>query len=68
MVKVKEILDEIPIALTDDVAAMADYVRGTEGHAAIQRGLADLQAGRIISGKGTLAAELKRRAVQRRRA
>ncbi len=68
MVKANETLDEMPVALTDEVAAMADYVRSAEGHTAIQHGLADLQAGRIISGKGALAAELKRRAVQRRRA
>ena len=68
MVKVKETLDEMPIALTDEVAAMADYVRSAEGRASIQHGLADLQADRNISGKGALAAELNRRAASRRSA
>ena len=57
-----------PIALTDDVAEMADYVRGREGREAIEAGLLDIQEGRTLGGKGTLAAELKRRAKERRSA
>ena len=55
-----------PIALTDDLTAMADYVSSPEGRAAISRGLADIRDGRFIEGRGALAAELKRRADLRR--
>ena len=56
-----------PIALTDDVAEMADYVRSKEGREAIEMGLLDIQEGRTLEGKGALAIELKRRAKERRR-
>ncbi len=56
-----------PVALTDDVAAMADYVRSAEGRAAVARGLADVREGRIIQGENALAEELTRRAAIRRR-
>jgi len=56
-----------PVALTDDFAGMADYVRSVEGRAAIARGIADLQQGRIIEGENALAEELTRRAAARRR-
>jgi len=55
-----------PVALTDEFAAMADYVRSAEGREAIERGLADLREGRIFEGKGALARELQRRAAIRR--
>lgn len=55
-----------PVALTDDVTAMAAYVRSPEGRAAIERGLADLREGRTIEGNDALATELKRRAAARR--
>ena len=66
MTKVEEKLDITPVALTDDVAAMADYARSTEGRTAIERGLADIRHGRFIEGAGALSAELKRRAAARR--
>jgi hypothetical protein len=56
-----------PVALTDGVAAMADYVRSAEGREAIERGLSDIKHGRVISGTNALAAELKRRAAGRRK-
>jgi len=54
-----------PVALTDDVAEMADYVRSPEGRAAIEAGLLDIQEGRTLEGTGALAVELKRRAKER---
>ena len=57
-----------PVALTDEVAEMADYVRSREGREAIENGLLDIQEGRTLEGKGALAAELKRRGQERRRA
>jgi hypothetical protein len=56
----------MPVALTDDVTAMAAYVRSPEGKAAIERGRADLREGRIVEGANALAIELKRRAAARR--
>jgi hypothetical protein len=53
--------------LTGDVAELADYVRSREGREAIETGLLDIQEGRTLEGKGTLALELKRRATERRR-
>ena len=55
-----------PIALTDDLTAMADYVSSSGGRAAISHGIADIREGRFIEGRGALAAELKRRADLRR--
>lgn len=66
MSEVEEELDVAPVAFADDLAAMADYSRGPEGRAAIERGLADIRQGRIVEGKGALAAELKRRVEARR--
>ena len=66
MSKLAEKLDVTPVAFTDEVAEMADYVRSTEGRTAIEDGLLDLQEGRTIEGEGALAAELKRRAEVRR--
>ncbi len=66
MTKEAEKLDVTPVALTDDITAMADYTRSPEGRAAIECGLADIRQGRIIEGKGALSAELKRRAEARR--
>jgi len=66
MSKLAEKLDVTPVAFTDEVAEMADYVRSPEGRTAIEDGLLDLQEGRTIEGKGVLAAELKRRAEVRR--
>jgi hypothetical protein len=56
-----------PVALTDDVAAMADYVRSAEEREAIERGLSDIKHGRVIAGADALAPELKRRAASRRK-
>jgi predicted transcriptional regulator len=67
MEKVDNNLNLTPVALTDDVAEMADYVRSREGRAAIEAGLLDIQEGRTIEGRGVLAAELRRRAEERRR-
>ena len=66
MTQIDEKLDVAPVALTDDLAAMADYARSTEGRAAIERGLADIRQGRFIEGKDALSTELKRRAEARR--
>ncbi len=66
MTKVEEELDVMPVVLTDDLMAMADYTRSPDGRAAIERGLADIREGRIIEGKDALSAELKRRAEARR--
>jgi hypothetical protein len=66
MTKVQEKPDVTPVALTDDLTAMTDYVRSLEGRKAIERGLADIQHGRIIEGKDALSTELKRRAEARR--
>ena len=66
MTKVDDKLDVTPVALTDQLTAMAEYASSREGRAAIQRGLADIRDGRIIEGKGTLSAVLKRRAEARR--
>jgi len=68
MTKVADKLDVTPVAFTDDLAEMADYLRSPEGRAAIERGLQDIEHGRMFEGKGALAAELKRRAEERRRA
>jgi hypothetical protein len=51
-----------PVALADDAARMADYVRSREGRAAIERGVADIRQARTLEGKDALASELKRRA------
>jgi len=51
-----------PVALTDDVAGMADYLRSPKGRAAIERGLADIRQGRTLEGQDAFASELKRRA------
>lgn len=59
-------IDIEPVVLTDGVAAMADYVRSPEGHAAIARGLADISEGRVIIGRDALADELNSRAAKRR--
>lgn len=66
MTKTAEKIVATPVALTDDVAGMADYGRSPEGRAAIERGVADIQEGRTIEGKDALASELKRRAAIRR--
>lgn len=66
MGKVDDQVDVTPIALTDDLTAMADYVSSPEGRAAISRGIADIREGRFIEGRGALAAELKRRSDLRR--
>jgi predicted transcriptional regulator len=68
MAKVAEKMDVTPVAFTDDLAEMADYVRSPEGRAAIERGLQDIEDGRMFEGDGSLASELKRRAEERRRA
>ncbi|GEM_PF-6998202 len=68
MTKTADKLDVTPIALTDEVAAMTDYVRSPGGRAAIERGLSDIRQGRVIEGKDALAVELKKRAATRRRA
>ncbi|MGI8570303.1 MAG: hypothetical protein ACR2KT_15265 [Methylocella sp.] len=60
--------DVTPIAITDDLTAVADYVRSPEGREAIERGLSDIEHGRIFEGKNALAIELKQRAAIRRRA
>ncbi len=66
MIKTAEKNVATPVALTDDAAGMADYVRSPEGRAAIERGLADIRRGRTLEGKDALACELKRRAGIRR--
>ena len=63
MAKVAESLDVTPIAFTDDLAEMADYVRSPEGRAAIERGLQEIEDGRMFEGTDALASELKRRRV-----
>jgi len=68
MAKVADKMDVTPVAFTDDLAEMADYVRSPEGRAAIERGLQDIEDGRMFEGRGALAVELKRRADERRRA
>ena len=68
MARVAENLDVTPIAFTDDLAEMADYVRSPEGRAAIERGRQEIEEGRMFEGNGALASELKRRARERRRA
>ena len=55
------------VPLTEDVAAMSEYVRSPNGRAAIRKGLDDIRAGRVVEGRGALAAELSRRAEARRR-
>jgi hypothetical protein len=67
MTKVDDKLDVTPVALTDELTAMAEYASSHEGRAAIQRGLADIRDGPIIEGKGALSAVLKRRAKFARR-
>jgi hypothetical protein len=66
MTRTTEKIAATPVALTDETAEMADYVRSPDGRAAIERGLADIRQGRTIGGKDALAAELKRRAAVRR--
>jgi predicted transcriptional regulator len=66
MTKTAENKVATPVALTDDVAGMADYVRSPEGRASIERGLADIRQGRTMEGKDVLACELNRRAAIRR--
>jgi hypothetical protein len=67
-IPMEKMIDKLtPVALTDDVAEMADYVRSREGREAIEMGLRDIQEGRTLEGKGMLANELKRRAKERRR-
>jgi hypothetical protein len=56
-----------PVALTDDVAAMAGYVRSAKGREAIEHGLSDIKHGRVIAGANALASELKRRSANRRK-
>lgn len=68
MIKTADKLDAIPVALTDEVAAMTDYVRSPSGRATIERGLSEIRQGRVIEGKDALAVELKKRAAIRRRA
>ena len=65
--KIADKLDVTPVAFTNDVAEMADYVRGPRSRAEIEGGLRDIQEGRTIEGRGALAAELTRRAETRRR-
>jgi len=65
MTKTAKKPDIAPVALTDDVAAMTDYVRSPEGRGAIVRGLSDIREGRVITGKHALSVELKRRAAAR---
>ena len=45
---------------------MAEHVRSGEGREAIEAGLLDIRKGRTLEGKGALAAEPKRPAVDRR--
>jgi hypothetical protein len=66
MTKAASIPVVTPVALTDDVTAMADYVRSEQGRAAIDRGLADIKESRVMIGKGSLSKELNRRATARR--
>jgi hypothetical protein len=54
-----------PVALTRDVTEMVDYVRSEPGRAAIDRGLRDINESRVLTGKGSLAKELDRRAMDR---
>jgi hypothetical protein len=68
MTKVAEKPELAPIAFTEDVTAMADYVRSVEGREAIERGLIDIRQGRVVKGENSLAVELSRRAAIRRRA
>jgi hypothetical protein len=53
MTKVEDKLDVMPVAITDELTAMAEYASSREGREAIQRGLADIRHGRTIEGKGT---------------
>lgn len=64
---VEQMADVTPIAFTDELAAMADYVRSPEGRVAIERGREDIRQGRFIEGTNALANELKRRAALRQR-
>ncbi len=66
MTKVAEKPEPAPIAFTEDVTAMADYVRSVEGRETIERGRSDVRRGRIIEGENALAVELRRRATARR--
>jgi hypothetical protein len=68
MAKTTEQIEAIPVAFTSDMTAMADYVRSAAGRQAVERGLSDLQQGRVTAGASALAVELKRRAASRRRA
>ncbi len=54
------------VALTPEATGMADYLRTEDGHAAIRRGLKDIEDGRVLVGSGSLEAELARRASSRR--
>ena len=65
MAKVAEKMDVTPVAFTDDLAEMADYVRSPEGRAAIERGLR--YRGRPHArGQGGACFRAKRRADERR--
>jgi hypothetical protein len=55
-----------PVALSDDVTGMADYVRGSKGRSAIARGLLDVEEDRVLIGENALLRELRRRASSRR--
>ena len=67
MTQTAERLDVItPVAITDDLTAMADYVRSADGRQAIERGMADIRDGRTIAGEDALASELNKRASIRR--
>ncbi len=68
MTKVVEKPEPTPIAITEDVTAMVDYVRSVEGREAIERGLSDVRKGLVINGENALAVELSRRAAICRRA
>ena len=50
-----QILDVTAIALTDDVTVVADYVHNAEGRAASDRGLFNIEQGRVFVRENTLA-------------
>jgi DNA-directed RNA polymerase subunit E'/Rpb7 len=41
---------------------MADYARSEQGLAVLDRGISDIKEGRVLIGRGSLSAELTRRA------
>lgn len=55
-----------PVAPNED-AAMAAYASSRAGREAIAKGLADVADGKTFEGRGSLGAELTRRAEERRR-